>query len=76
MTVAFTVTGQVVSYVCELLRDKNAAIRAQADRTLFLIHSIDLSRSQNLGREPQWAERIKHLRSPQGAIATPTIIIL
>merc|ERR1719262_1838134 len=53
---------EVVSYVCELLRDKNAAIRAQADQTLFLIQNIDLKRAQSLGREPQWAERIKHLR--------------
>lgn len=53
---------EVVSYVCELLRDKNAGIRAQADDTLRLIQAIDLTRAQRFGREPQWSERIKHLR--------------
>merc|ERR1712072_778734 len=53
---------EVVSYVCELLRDKNAAIRAQADQTLILIQNIDLKRAETFGREPQWSERIKHLR--------------
>merc|ERR1719446_473487 len=53
---------EVVSYLCELLRDKNAAIRAQADETLHLIQAIDLARAQRFGREPQWSERIKHLR--------------
>jgi len=52
----------VVRFVMDLLRDKNAAIRAQANETLGLIQSIDISRSSALGKEPQWAESIKNYR--------------
>jgi hypothetical protein len=53
---------EVVRFIMDLLRDKNSAIRAQANRTLGLIQNIDLERSNTLGRTPQWAEKIKDLR--------------
>lgn len=53
---------QVTSYVMDLMRDKNAAIRAQAISTLRVIAEIDARNAASRNEEPQWAERIKALR--------------
>jgi len=53
---------QVTSYVMDLMRDKNEAIRKQATATLGLIAEFDAESATSRGEQPTWAERIKALR--------------